>query len=258
MPYTDGYERSTRLALGRIRGVESVQVRGFRYNLPGFAEAYIWDGPTLQYTFSDPLTGQIDTVSSSSILDVAKDIRIIGLDNNWNNTVQTVALNGQNKVALSTFLIRINQIIALSDLIGDLYVYENTAITGGVPNDLSKVKGFIGAGNNISQTAIFTVPAGFIGVFKTAAYGLIPSAQCCTSFINAIRTYGFAELRLTRFPLVQGGTTLTLQTPKTSFAVPEKTDLYVLATTSTPDAAVSVVADWEIVQTPNSAGIGTF
>jgi len=245
---TDAIDRIGRIALDQLRGIKSIQVRGQRYNISGFTEATVWDGPEDIYTFTDPTTDRIDTASSSSAADVGKNVQIEGLDENWNTVTQVVTLSGRAKVLLGTELIRINQIIAFTDLIGDLYVYEDTAILNGVPIDGSKIKGYIDAGNNITQMAVYTIPSGFKGIFKTAAYGLVPSAQCCSAFINASRTYGFAEIRFTRFPLVEGGTTLTLQTPKTSFSVPEKTDVYMLVETSTPGAGVMVVSDWELIK----------
>lgn len=256
MSYTEGYERSTRLALGQIRGVFSVQIRGYRFSLPGFSEAYVWDGPDESYIFTDPITGRINRASSDSTLDVGKEVLVVGLDENWFSSTQIVTLNGQNKVILNPELIRINQLIAQTDLDGDLYVYEDTAITNGVPNDTTKVKGYISVGNNISQSAIFTIPVGFSAIFKTAAYGLVPSAQCCSTFINASRTYGGAEIRYSRFPLVQNGTTLTLQTPETSFLLPEKTDIYILVRTSSVGASINAIADWELIRNPEQLSQG--
>lgn len=87
----------------------------------------------------------IDTVSSSSILDVGNTIRVFGsaFDDNDNlvRIAQDVTLNGRNKVTLPTPIARcceMNQ-TSFETLAGDVYLYQDTAITNGVPSDLAKV-----------------------------------------------------------------------------------------------------------------------
>lgn len=84
-------------------------------------------------------TNIIDTISSSSVSDVGQTIRIegheyVGTDKKFR--VQNATINGQNKVVLGTPLARMTRMYNASDteLVGDIYGYQDGAITAGVPN----------------------------------------------------------------------------------------------------------------------------
>lgn len=96
----------------------------------------------------------IDTVSS----DNTGDTRTLVVEGhtlsggNLTFSTETITLNGQNKVTLSTPLARVNRMYApdgdTTDLVGVIYAYEDTAITAGVPTDGTKVHCMIPAGEN--------------------------------------------------------------------------------------------------------------
>ena len=106
-------------------------------------------------------TNSISHMSSSSTAD-NQLIRIEGhtVDGSGNFTfvVQLVALNGQNKVALTTPLARVSSLNNANshDLVGRVLVYEDTAIVAGVPTDLTKAHIDIPAGKNQSFKAATT------------------------------------------------------------------------------------------------------
>lgn len=84
----------------------------------------------------------IDTISSSDAGDVGDDITIEGhYFNGAGNLVfhiQTAVLNGQNKVTLAQPLARCSRMFDVdSALAGDVHVYQDTTISGGVPTDLA-------------------------------------------------------------------------------------------------------------------------
>ena len=90
----------------------------------------------------------IDTISSDDSADVGEVIRVeghtisgSGADAEFTFVIQFATINGQNKVTLDTPLARCSRIFNTSGtpLVGGLYVYEDTAISGGVPSDTSKV-----------------------------------------------------------------------------------------------------------------------
>lgn len=93
-----------------------------------------------------PTTNSINTISSSA----AGDTQVItleghtvtgtGSDQQFTFVIQTVTLNGQNKVTLGTPLARVSRAANSNGvaLAGDVYVYEDTAIVAGVPSDLTK------------------------------------------------------------------------------------------------------------------------
>ena len=94
-------------------------------------------------------TNDITTVSSSSASDVGKILRIYGIylngDGKREFITQTVTLNGQNKVTLPQPLFRAMRLMnANSDLyVGNIFIYTDTTISGGVPVDLNTVKNCI-------------------------------------------------------------------------------------------------------------------
>jgi len=102
----------------------------------------------INYLGIDPLhstTNSITTVSSSNASDTTQTIVIEGMTISGTDlsfTSQGVTLNGQAKVTLTTPVSRVTRIsnsIGPVTTLGDVYVYEDTAISGGIPTDLSTV-----------------------------------------------------------------------------------------------------------------------
>lgn len=89
-------------------------------------------------------TNAIDTISSSNAGDT-QDVTVEGhtVDGSGNFTFveQTPTLNGQNKVVLSTPVARVSRVYNnnSTDFGGDIYVYEDDTISGGVPNTAAKI-----------------------------------------------------------------------------------------------------------------------
>jgi len=155
---------TTQVALGKIPGVYAVNKFGENSEITTSSDPEdVWDFGGI-YNFST--SAAIDVVSSSSALDAVL-ITVEGLDANWNRVIQDVQLIGQNKILLSTPLIRVYRAFNanVTDLIGDVYIYEDTAISGGIPTDTSKIRAMIKAASNQTEMMIYTVPAG-----KTAVY----------------------------------------------------------------------------------------
>ena len=129
-------------------------------------EVTIWDGAEdgttwelMNYVYST--TADIDSLSSSNAADT-QDITIEGLDANFDEVIQTVALNGQTRVALSTSLIRVFRAYNgnSTDLAGHVFIYVNGALTGGVPNTKADIRAIINPNNQQTQMSLYTVPAG--------------------------------------------------------------------------------------------------
>ena len=104
----------------------------------------IWEyGGTETY----PTTNAIDTLSSSSTSDTAVVVRIeghtvsgTGADSQFTFVIQTATVNGQNKVTLGTPLARVSRVsVSSGTLVGDLYVYEDDTLVGGVPQTAANV-----------------------------------------------------------------------------------------------------------------------
>jgi len=131
----------------------------------------VWDGADdanlnlMNYVYST--AAAIDSISSSNSADT-QVVTLQGLDANLELVQQNVTLNGQNRVALATPLIRVfrgknNGAVSFT---GYIYVYENTAISGGIPTDKTKVRLVIQAANNQTLMAVFTIPLDYIGYMR--------------------------------------------------------------------------------------------
>ena len=114
-------------------------------------------------TYAADNTNPIDTLSSSSASDT-EVVRVEGhtmTGGNLTFVVQTATLNGQNKVTLTTALCRCTRIAhnneSSTDLVGEIYAYEDTAISSGKPTDTTKIHVTVPAGENQSQKASTSV-----------------------------------------------------------------------------------------------------
>lgn len=167
-------DNSSGLAIseGNVTGKTFVHKFGYAPDFDyGDGEVTVWDGSDdggiNQMTYQYSTTAIIDSISSSSTADTM-DIQLQGLDANFDLVTQNVTLNGQTRVALGTNLIRIFRMKnnGTVDLVGNAYVYENTALTGGVPNDRTKIRSLINNGNNQTLMAVYTVPQDKVGYLR--------------------------------------------------------------------------------------------
>lgn len=136
-------------------------------------------------------TNSIDSISSSSASDT-EAVTVEGYTMSGDNltfSTQTVTLTGQARVALTTGLNRCTKVFhagqSATDLVGEIYVYENTGLTSGKPTDTTKIHATVPAGDNTSQKAC--------AVTSSDEYWLI------TSFSGAIAEKSgsnFADIRL--------------------------------------------------------------
>lgn len=123
----------------------------------------------------------ITHISSSSALDnqlVRLECHTVDTNGDFTFVVQIVQLNGQNKVALTTPVARISMAINANshNLVGAVYVYEDTTITAGVPNDLTKAHIQIPAGSNQSFKAATTFDSETFA-FVTQGFGGVGNKQ---------------------------------------------------------------------------------
>lgn len=195
-------------------------------------------------------TNIIDTVSSSSGSD-AVDVIIeghtvngTGFNAEFTFKVQTATVNGQNKVTLATPLARCSRIYnaGATELVGAVYVYQDSAITAGVPDDLTLAHAEIPAGDNQTFKAATTIDnADYFAVTKMD-FGVARGggASVAVDFEVQIRRVGgvFRPV-LTSTVTKEAGSTSITALPY--FVVPKNADIRVVATssgTSTPVRAI--------------------
>lgn len=146
-----------KVQLGQIRGVYLVDKFGENQEITTNTDPEdIWDFGGL-YNFST--AALINSVSSSSASDLVTVV-VEGLDVNWDVVIQEITLTGQTRVPLPTSLIRVYRAFNSNGvpLVGDVYVYENTALNLGVPVDTSKIRAQIKAILNQTGMIIYSVP----------------------------------------------------------------------------------------------------
>lgn len=182
------------LASGLITGRVGFNISGSNPSISiGSVPETIWDFGG-EYIFPADGTDPIDTVSSSNTLDT-QNICVKGLDINGDAVEALIVLEGQNKVSLSTPLWRHNFSSNKSntELNGDIHIYEDSDITNGVPDDSSKVRGFITQGENRSQQSVFTTPNGTLSVM----YHIYPflSNKQDSNIVAKLWTREFGEVR---------------------------------------------------------------
>jgi hypothetical protein len=165
------------VAKGNVRGHSIYRKFGRIDAILATTPADVWEyGITTgaeEYTFST--TAAIDTISSSNAAD-NELLYVEGLDIDYKTVIQTINLNGQNKVTLATPLFRFNRAFNANgtNFLGSVYIYEDTAIVAGSPTDVTKVRGFISANGQQTLQGVYTVPAGsdaYLYELKTAMGG---------------------------------------------------------------------------------------
>lgn len=208
----------------------------------------IWDYTTEgTYTFST--SAAIDSVSS----DNAGDTQVIvveGLDENWIEVIQAVTLTGQTRSALETPLRRVYRAFNGngSATSGNVYIYENTALAGGIPIDTSLVRAYISVAEQQTLMGVYTVPAGKTGYFLGFSASLSKTTAASAVIVTG-KARPFEKIFRTqiRFALQSAGTS-HVNVPSSSFsAFPEKTDFVASAFSSANNTGVSVTFDLLLV-----------
>lgn len=243
------------LAKGLVAGSTIANQLGTLPSGPtGTYDIWSWGRDVLSYT--PPAGATIDTISSSSTLDVGIPIAIIGLGANFEELPPVVAvLNGQNKVSLPAPLRRINVVRNFSgtptgttatDLIGEVFIYEDTPISSGVPIDPNKVKEHIPIGGNISKHAFFTVPAGKSLNINTF-YGTLNTTGAGGATLEGYQqTAGETKLSVLEFSVQNTGSTFPTIYPTIPYFIPEKTDVSLQAVVTSNGVGVSFSTRGEI------------
>ena len=187
----------------------------------------------------------IDSISSSSANDTEEiylechTVTGTGENQQFTFLTQTVDLNGQTRVALPTPVARISRVFNNNgtELEGAVYVYENTAIVGGVPSDLTKVHGQIPAGFQQSFKAATTFSNEDYYIL-TGGFGSVSYKQsAAVNFYLEFRTPGkvFREGASISANSAGGAWTVDLDP---AIIIPKNSDVRVTCQTGTQGAEV--------------------
>lgn len=211
------------VARGQIAWHSGVTVFGFNGDVDSSPET-IWPGGGL---LAFPSSALQMSVSSSSVNDTsagtgARTVYISGLDGSYNETSETVTLNGQTAVMTSNSYLRINEAYvasagSLNSAAGSIYIGTGV-VTAGVP---ATVYDIIAYDYNRRVTGSYTIPAGYTGYL---AQGLFSAGQSggSNAVTGRLMTRGLNNIRLTSaiVTLNNGSADYVFEYPG---AIPEKT-----------------------------------
>lgn len=213
------------VARGQIAWHSGVTVFGFNGDVDSSPET-IWPGGGL---LAFPSSALQMSVSSSSVNDTsagtgARTVYISGLDGSYNETSETVTLNGQTAVMTSNSYLRINEAYvasagSLNSAAGSIYIGTGV-VTAGVP---ATVYDIIAYDYNRRVTGSYTIPAGYTGYL---AQGLFSAGQSggSNAVTGRLMTRGLNNIRLTSaiVTLNNGSADYVFEYPG---AIPEKTTI---------------------------------
>jgi hypothetical protein len=160
-------------------------------------------------------------------------------DNKFTFVVQTVTLNGQNAVSLTTDLARVSRMYnsGNTELAGRVVVYENTTISGGIPTDITKIHIDIPQGFQQSLKAATTF-SNIDYYIITGFYGAVSSkTSAAADFYVEVREVGKVFLPKGCFTASStGGSSNIILDP--AIIVPKNADVRIRAETPTNNAIV--------------------
>jgi len=169
---------SLQISKNEIEGHSYTRAFGANHDV-GTSFETVWP---LGGTYSFPAAAATMTISSGDANDTsagsgAQTVLVTGLDTNYNEISETLSLNGQTPVTSTNLFLRVNGYQVQSAGVtgwneGIVYVGTGT-VTAGVPANSYSA---IAIGENISQQAVFTVPADVHG-FLLQVYGGVDSGK---------------------------------------------------------------------------------
>ena len=213
------------VARGQITGHRAITVFGYNPDVDA-SEETVWPAGGM---LTHPSSAVQMKVSSSSATDNPSStgawaIVINGLDNNYNELSETVALNGQTAVLTINSYIRINSAYVSAtgtgnSAVGDIYMGVGT-VTLGVPATIYQIIKF---DYNSTTTGHYTVPAGYTAYMDA---GSVNTGQAAGSNPVTCRlvTSGANNIRLTNAIVTINNGTAVYEFIY-PLAVPEKTDI---------------------------------
>ena len=190
-------------------------------------------------------TNLIDSVVSSSASDTQEvtieghTIEGSGVDAKFTFVVETVTLNGQTPVALTTPLARTSRVNnnGSTEIVGVVAVYQDSAVTGGVPNDVTKVHIDIPLGFQQSFKAATTF-SNTDYFFLTGCYGAVSQKQTAAAdFYIELREVGKSFRQIACLAASSSGGSFNIEFDP-AIIIPRNADVRIRCTTGTNNAVV--------------------
>ncbi len=205
------------VARGQITNHRSIFRSAYSSFVVSSAARAIWNRAAA-YVF--PTVASTMTLSSSAVGDVGQAVLVEGLDASYKSISETIVLNGQNAVASTKSYLRVNDMTVVSGAPTGNICFGTGTVTAGVP---ANVYSFISAGDNKTQMAVYTVPAGYTllvtgGSISTS--GLAVQQYMTIDFRAVVGGIDYSTAKIFAANTFQ----FFPYSPPTS--IPEKTDIY--------------------------------
>jgi hypothetical protein len=232
---------SAAIADGLVAGTKSIYKFGFNSDINGTEETVWANGGIYVY----PTTAARMYVNSTSANDTAggtgvRSIRVFGLDANYNEVSEDLAMTGQSQTLTANTYIRVYRAYALTagslgTAAGTIYIANGAGLNGSfIPT--GSILANLGTDNQ-TQLALWTVPAGYTFHLSQVDF---------TAAVSLANTYMTTKLRVREFGgvfrtlfvnVLQSGTYVT--EIKIPLPLPEKTDIECRASSSGNNNPVS-------------------
>ena len=230
-------------------GIGNLNVRVIVWDLEGIGVNY-------SYPTASPETWQL---SSTGVGDVGT-VLVTFLSSAWATTTQTVTLNGQTPVSLTSSGQRVLTLEVLDGLVaGNLYLSVNgAATTGGVPNTTGDIREYADSNFKISASSVYTVPDNTLGIITRWWGGGLRSdgSGYNTHFElwkrELLDSNGLAKSSPYFAPLDTIHTRDTSLLPDCLFILPSRTDIRITAQANAYSANAHYNAGFEMILVPNA------
>jgi VCBS repeat-containing protein len=168
------------VASGAVPGVEQVSILGINPDVDTATDPEdVWDGEGLyNYTAAGGATHYISSSNAGDTMDVTVTFLSDDGAGVWTEEELVVTVPGDTKTAIVTASgddpVRILSVVNSSGvaLLGDLYIYENSAVVGGVPSDATKIRAKVLIGNERTYMSMYTIPSGKTGYLYKRSVGI--------------------------------------------------------------------------------------
>lgn len=230
------------VAQGSISGYQSINQFGRNTDIDADTDPEdIWTyGGT--YTYND--TPLIQYISSSDATDIGITITVEGLDENWNEQIVEVILNGQNQTQIGTTetFVRVYRAFTSGDTAfnGNVLIYDSTVVSVnlGVPSPITSIKAEIKQEDQQTFMTHYTVPANHTGFIIRKCLSLNDSQSSTVSVMDLrVREFG-SVFRSNELDSIQNnGQSAIEYTFPAPFQIPEKSDVKLVCRETTSNNA---------------------
>jgi hypothetical protein len=227
------------IANGEIQGVSGSFVFG-RSTVLGATESVVWDGGG-EYKFLT--SAEKLTVVSSSVDDImttgtgAWNVRLVGLDNNWDQIEEIIELDGTTPVETLASFLRLNHAQVIDSGTDSTVADANIGTITIAPKvTTASVQGIILPNVGSTKMATFSVPAGMNALITQTSFTV--GSGRAVQFRGKSRVFGANSAFITNWAvdIFQAAFTCMFTNP---FRFPEKSDLVVTGIASQANTTAS-------------------